>query len=142
MVVDSSAVVSIFLRRPGCERLIDALSGSERAGIGAPTLAEAGVELGRATGRDLHGLLARFVQEFDLTVIPFSDAHSRTAAEAFRLYGQGGQGSLPGARGRERRKAEDGLDFGGCLSYATARLARQPLLADDKRFARTDLELI
>jgi uncharacterized protein with PIN domain len=82
--------VSIFLRRPGCERLIDALSGSDRAGIGAPTLAEAGVELGLATGRDLHGLLARFVQEFDLTVIPFSDAHSRTAEEAFRRFGQGG----------------------------------------------------
>ena len=135
MVVDSSAVVSIFLRRPGCERLIDALSGSERAGIGAPTLAEAGVELARATGRDLHGLLARFVQEFDLTVIPFSDAHSRTAEDAFRRYGKGGPAS---ARGAER----SGLDFGGCLAYATARLARQPLLADDVRFGRTDLDLI
>ncbi len=132
MVVDSSAVVSIFLRRPGCERLIDALSGSERAGIGAPTLAEAGVELGRATGRDLHGLLSRFIQEFELTVIPFSDAHSRAAAEAFRRWGQG----------IDRSREKDGLDFGGCLSYATARLARQPLLADDARFGRTDLELV
>ena len=139
MVVDSSAVVSIFLRRPGCERLIDALSGSERAGIGAPTLAEAGVELGRATGRDLHGLLARFVQEFDLTVIPFSDAHSRAAEEAFRRFGQLGPAA---GRGKERRTEKDALDFGGCLSYATARLARQPLLADDARFGKTDLELI
>lgn len=132
MVVDSSAVVSIFLRRPGCERLIDALSGSERAGIGAPTLAEAGVALARATGRDLHGLLARFVQEFDLAVIPFSDAHARAAADAFRRFGAGRRG----ARGR------GGLDFGGCLAYAVARLARQPLLADDPRFAVTDLELV
>jgi ribonuclease VapC len=139
VVVDSSAVVSIFLRRPGCERLIDALSGSERAGIGAPTLAEAGVELGRATGRDLHGLLARFVQEFDLTVIPFSDAHSRAAAEAFRRYGRSAES---GARAQARRGANEGLDFGGCLSYATAHLARQPLLADDARFSRTDLELV
>lgn len=139
MVVDSSAVVSIFLRRPGCERLIDVLSGSERAGIGAPTLVEAGVELGRATGRDLHGLLARFVQEFDLTVIPFSDAHSRTAEEAFRRFGAGGEVA---SRARESRKEPAGLDFGGCLAYATARLARQPLLADDERFGRTDLELI
>lgn len=134
MVVDSSAVVSIFLRRPGCERLIAALSGSSPAAIGAPTLAEAGVELGRATGRDVQGLVLRFVQEFDLTVIPFSDAHSRAAAEAFRRYG----GSALKAKG----KPGDALDFGGCLSYATARLSRQPLLADDARFAKTDLELI
>jgi ribonuclease VapC len=135
VVVDSSAVVSIFLRRPGCKRLIDALSGSNRAGIGAPTLVEAGVELGLATGRDLHGLLARFIQEFDLAVIPFSDAHSRAAEEAFRRYGKGGAGS---PKGGERA----GLDFGGCLAYATARLARQPLLADDARFGKTDLELV
>ena len=132
MVVDSSAVVSIFLRRPGCERLIDALSGSARAGIGAPTLAEAGVELGLATGRDLQGLLARFVQEFDLTVIPFSDAHSRAASDAFRRWGKPGTGE----------RSRDALDFGGCLSYAVARLARQPLLADDSRFGRTDLDLV
>ncbi|MGH7855787.1 MAG: type II toxin-antitoxin system VapC family toxin [Candidatus Binatia bacterium] len=134
--MDSSAVVSIFLRRPGCERLIAALSGPNRAGIGAPTLAEAGVELGFATGRDLQGLVLRFVQEFDLTVIPFSDAHSRAAAEAFRRYGN------KTAVSKQKRKQSAGLDFGGCLSYATARLSRQPLLADDASFERTDLELI
>ena len=136
MVVDSSAVVSIFLRRPGCERLIAALSGSSPAAIGAPTLAEAGVELGRATGRDVQGLVLRFVQEFDLTVIPFSDAHSRAATDAFRRYGKkGGSGKKSRARSAE-------LDFGGCLAYATAHLSRQPLLADDERFRKTDLELI
>jgi ribonuclease VapC len=137
MVVDSSAVVSIFLRRPGCERLIAALSGSSRAGIGAPTLAEAGVELGFATGRDLQGLVLRFVQEFDLTVIPFSDAHSKAAAEAFRRYGKK---AAAGKKSRARPAA--GLDFGGCLAYATAHLSRQPLLADDESFRKTDLELI
>lgn len=125
--MDSSAVASIFLRRPGHERLIAALAGGERAGIGAPTLAEAGYEISLAAGRDVHGLLARFVQEFDLTVIPFGDAHSRAAAEAFRTWGRAGDGAL---------------GFGECLAYATARLARQPLLADDERFGRTDLELV
>ena len=128
MVVDSSAVASIFLRRPGYERLLAALAGPERAGIGAPSLAEASLEISRETGRDVHGLIARFVQELDLTVIPFSEAHSRAAAEAFRLYG--------------RRSSRAGLDFGECLAYAVARLARQPLLTDDARFAKTDVELV
>jgi len=128
VIVDSSAVTSVFLRRPGHERLIAALAGTERAGIGAPTLVEAGFELSVETGKDVQPLLARFVQEFQLTVIPFSDAHSRAASQAYRSFGRG--------------RSKVGLDFGECLSYATARLARQPLLADDPRFARTDLDLI
>jgi len=128
VIVDSSAVTSVFLRRPGHERLIAALAGTERAGIGAPTLVEAGFELSVETGKDVQPLLARFVQEFQLTVIPFSDAHSRAAGQAYRSYGRG--------------RSKVGLGFGECLSYASARLARQPLLADDPRFARTDLDLI
>lgn len=128
MIVDSSAVAAIFLRRPGHERLIEALARAERAGIGAPTLTEAAVEIGAAAGRDVQGLVARFVQELDLVVIPFSDAHARAAAEAFRHFGGGGKRSA-------------GLELGECFAYATARLARQPLLADDPRFAKTDLEL-
>jgi ribonuclease VapC len=127
MIVDTSAVTAIFLRRPGHEGLIASLAGTSRAGIGAPTLVEAGFELAAETGRDVGGLLARFVQEFDLEVVPFSEAHARAAAEAWRRHGPG--------------SGRAGLDFGDCLAYAVARLARQPLLAADPRFARTDLEL-
>ena len=72
-------------------------------------------------------MLARFVQEFELQVVPFSDAHFRAALDAHQRFGEG------------HHKAA--LDFGDCLSYATARLARQPLLCDDRRFGLTDLEL-
>ena len=40
---------------------------------------------------------------------------------------------------RDRHQAA--LDFGDCLSYATAHLARQPLLCDDRRFSSTDLDI-
>jgi len=127
VILDSSAVASICFRRRGYERLLAALAGSDQAGIGAPTLAEATFEISLEAGKDVHGLVARFVQEFDLTIVPFSDAHSRAAAEAFHRWG------------RSRSKAA--LDFGECLAYATAHVARQPLLAADPRFAKTDLDL-
>ncbi len=127
MIVDSSAVESIFLRKPGYERLIDALAAARQAGVGAPTLTEANLDLALATGRDVHPLLSRFLQEFELSIVPFSDVHCRVAAEAFRRFGQGNH--------------EAALDFGDCLAYATARLAGQPLLVADDRFAATDLEL-
>lgn len=127
MIVDASALVSIFLRRPGHERLIDALAGSRKSGIGAPSLAEASVEIAAETGKDVQAMVARFVQVFDLSVIPFSDVHARAALDAFDRFG-----TKPKARG---------LDFGDCLAYATAHLAKQPLLADDERFGDTDLTL-
>ena len=128
MIVDSSAVTSIFLRRAGCERLIDALANAGSAGVGAPTLAEASLALAKPFGREVHALLARFIQEFELQVVPFSDAHFRAAVEAHERFGAG------------RHKAA--LDFGDCLAYATARLARQPLLCDDEKFGKTDLETV
>ena len=128
MIVDASAVTSIFLRKPGCERLIDALAESGFAGVGAPTLAEASLELAEPLGREVHALLARFVQEFELQIVPFSDAHYRAAVEAHERFGAG--------------RHEAALDFGDCLSYATARLARQPLLCDDGSFGKTDLPLV
>ncbi|KAB2960337.1 MAG: type II toxin-antitoxin system VapC family toxin, partial [Thermoanaerobaculia bacterium] len=106
VIVDSSVVTSIFLRRPGHERLIDALAGAGRAGIGAPTLAEANAEISRATGADLEGLVSRFLQEFGVEVVPFGESHTRAAVDAWRRYG--------GGHGRA------GLDLGGCLVYATA----------------------
>jgi len=127
VIVDSSAVTSIFLRKPGCERLIDALANAGSAGVGAPTLAEASLELAKPFGREVHALLARFVQEFELQVVPFSDAHFRAAVDAHQRFGEG------------QHKAA--LDFGDCLAYATARLAKQPLLCDDARFGKTDLDV-
>lgn len=128
MIVDASAVASIFRRKAGCERLIDALAAAPAAGIGAPTLAEASLLLAADAGRDVHGMLARFVQEFGLAIVPFSDAHFRAALDAHQRFGKG------------HHKAA--LDFGDCLAYATARLARQPLLCDERRFGLTDLEIV
>jgi ribonuclease VapC len=50
------------------------------------------------------------------------------AAEAFARYGKG------------RHRAA--LNFGDCMSYAVAKLARQPLLCTGGDFAKTDLKLV
>ena len=50
------------------------------------------------------------------------------AAVAFRRYGKG------------RHRA--GLDDGDCMTYATASVAGEPLLALGDDFAATDLELV
>lgn len=125
MILDSSAVVAITLREPGFESLLAAMDAASRIGIGAPTLVETAIVLSARTGLDGRGLVSRFLLEGDVAVVPFTDAHFGTAVDAWLRFGRG------------RHPA--GLNFGGCLSYATARLASEPLLFTGNDFHRTDI---
>ena len=128
MILDSSAVVAILLREPRYESLLDTLCETAEAGIGAPTLVEAGIVLAARTKTDSRGLLARFLAEAAVITIPFSDAHFSTAVDAWLRFGKG------------RHPAA--LNYGDCLAYATARVAGQPLLCTGNDFAQTDLQTV
>jgi len=125
MILDSSAVVAITLQEPGFENLLAAMDAAARIGIGAPTLVETAIVLSARTGLDGRGLVSRFLLEADIAVVPFTDAHFGTAVDAWLRFGRG------------RHPA--GLNFGDCLSYATARLASEPLLFTGNDFRRTDI---
>lgn len=125
MILDTSAVVAILLREPGHERLLERLGAETGVAIGGPTLAETGIVLTARLGIPGLTLLARFVQEAELVVVPFSDEHWPVAVEAFRRFGKG------------RHPAA--LNFGDCLTYATARLADEELLSLGDDFGKTDL---
>ncbi len=125
MILDSSALVALLVREPGWESILDRLTASPTAGVGAATLAEAGIVLTSRLGIEGKRLLALLVMEAELQVLPFGDAHWKAAVDAFRRYGKG------------RHRA--GLNFGDCLAYATAKLANQPILCTGSDFGRTDL---
>lgn len=127
MIVDTSVLVALVLREPGWEGARDRLAAATSAGVGAPTLAETGLVLSVKLGGDPRAILVRLLQEFRIAVVPFDDGHWREAVGAYQRYGKG------------RHAAR--LNFGDCLSYATARLAAQPLLCVGEDFAKTDLEL-
>jgi ribonuclease VapC len=125
MILDSSAVVAILLREPGHDALLETLSGAPEVGIGAPTLVEAAIVLSARTGSDSRGLLSRFLAESGVVTIPMTDAHWSTAVDAWLRFGKG------------RHPAA--LNFGDCLSFATARVSNRALLCVGNDFARTDL---
>lgn len=125
MILDSSAVVAILVREPDFERLLDRLTPG--AGIGAPTLVEIGIVVTRKLGSHGRTSLAGFLQESEVVTVPFTDDHWRVGLDAFLRFGKG------------RHPAA--LNFGDCLTYATARLAGEPLLCRGEDFARTDLAL-
>jgi ribonuclease VapC len=127
MIIDTSALVAIFFKESGFEEVLEKLVSSQAAAIGTPTLAEAGIVLNARLRADSRGLLSMFLQEFDVATVPFGDAHWREAIDAYSRFGKG------------RHSA--GLNFGDCLAYAVAKLARQPLLCVGNDFRRTDLDL-
>lgn len=127
MILDSSAVVAVFLREPSHEIILEKLTTASQLGIGAPTLVETALVLSARIGEDARARLARFREEAAVSIVPFTDVHYSVAVDAWLKYGKG------------RHPAH--LNFGDCLAYATAKLAGQPLLCRGQDFTKTDLDL-
>ena len=128
MILDSSAILAVFLREPGYESVLEALVNADALGIGSPTLAETAIVLEARLGGQASGWLEKFVDEFRVVEIPFGPIHRREAVAAYARYGKG--------------RHEAGLNFGDCLAYAVSRLAGQALLCVGPDFSSTDLELV
>jgi len=125
MVLDSSAIVAIFLREPGWDQLLNRLEVATCRGIGAPTLVEAAMVLTNRLGDGAMSLLLEFCATQDIEIIPFSDAHGHAAIGAFLRFGKG------------RHPAA--LNYGDCLTYAVASVAEEPLMFVGDDFSRTDV---
>jgi ribonuclease VapC len=126
LILDSSALVAMMLREAGAEELEQKIREADLLAVGAPTLFETGMvmtvkggEMGRAT-------VSSFLDDLDIVVTPFDERHWRAAFGAFTRFGKG------------RHPA--GLNFGDCLTYATARIADRPLLFIGDDFAQTDIQ--
>ena len=118
MVIDTSALLAIFLGEPERQLFLDLIVQSEARHISAASLLETGIVLearrGEAAGRDIE-------------VVPVDADQSDIARSAWRKYGKGRH---PGA-----------LNFGDCFSYALAKSLDQPLLAKGDDFSQTDIQL-
>lgn len=125
MILDSSAILSVLFEEDGHSTVIDTLADAEILAIGAPTLFETGMVA--ISVFDLHGraLVSQFLERWNVLITPFEARHWRVAADAFIRYGKG------------RHPAR--LNFGDCMTYATAQLAAMPLLYVGDDFARTDI---
>jgi ribonuclease VapC len=127
LILDSSAIVSVIEEEDGFDDLAEALARAPSVAVGAPTLFETAIVLIAREGKAGRTSLVRFLEDNDVAAIPFGARHWTVAAEAFVRFGKG------------RHPAR--LNYGDCMTYATARLADDPLLCVGDDFARTDLPL-
>ncbi len=125
MILDSSAAVSIVLEEEGSVLLEETLVAAESVAIGVPTMFETAMVLTAREGAAGRHALSALVTDNEIAPIPFDEHHYNVALEAFVRYGKG------------RHPAR--LNYGDCMTYATARLAERPLLYVGEDFAKTDL---
>jgi ribonuclease VapC len=127
VILDSSAVIAVFLQEPAYDALLHKIDSATSRAIGTPTLAEAGIVLTSRLQRSAIGLVSRFVQALDIVTVPFVEEHWQETVDAFDRFGRG------------RHPAS--LNFGDCMTYAVAKLSGEPLLCMGADFAKTDLEI-
>jgi ribonuclease VapC len=97
--------------------------------IGWPTLLELQVVLTNRSKRpDQREFISFLVSQPNITPVEFGRSHYAAAAEAMVRYGKG--------RGHPAQ-----LNYGDCMAYAVAKVARVPLIYKGNDFAQTDINL-
>src|SRR5580658_10330583 len=127
MVIDTSAIVAIFLgefeRKPFLEHILQA----ETKLISAANSLETGIVLEARRGESAGREFDLFMVRAKLEVVPVDAEQVEIARSAWRRYGKG------------RHRA--GLNFGDCFAYALAKCSGEALLAKGGDFAQTDVEV-
>lgn len=125
MTLDASVLIAILQSESGALDLVDRILEANVVRIGTPTLVETAVVLAHKRQRPVLADVTALVGELGIAVVPFGAEHWEAAASAFERFGRG------------RHKA--GLNFGDCMTYATAAVAGDALLFLGNDFSKTDI---
>lgn len=124
IVVDTSALGSIYRREGDTDILQAAISSADRVFLPASVYVE--FSFLRRYGQT-RAWLDRIIAAYGISITPLDAATARLAADAAEHYGRGS--------GHPAR-----LNFGDCLSYAVAKHLEAPLLFKGDDFRHTDIE--
>src|ERR1700736_2179513 len=127
MVIDTSALLAIFLAEPERKPFLDSIFQTETRMISAATMLETGIVLEARRGESAGREFDLFVVRANLQIVAVDSEQAEIARSAWRKYGKG------------RHPAA--LNFGDCFAYALAKSSGEPLLAKGTDFALTDLEV-
>ena len=125
MVLDTSAIIAILRNEADADGYREAIERADTLRIGAPTLLECEIVARAALGDEGSTDLDNFLIALDVHVEPFGRLEADYARHAYRRFGKG------------RHPA--GLNFGDCLTFATAVAHNEPLLFKGGDFAQTNI---
>lgn len=125
MVIDTSALVAIFLNEPERQSFLADIIAAETRLVSAATVLEAGIVLEARRGESAGREFDLFVVRANIQIVAVDAEQADLARSAWRKYGKG------------RHPAA--LNFGDCFSYALAKSTGEPLLAKGTDFGLTDI---
>lgn len=120
MVIDTSALVAIFLGEAERERFLEAILDAGTALLSAVTLVETANVLESRRGRAAVLELDIFLHEAKMQIVSVDANQAAEARSGFRKYGKG------------RHPA--GLNFGDCFTYSLAVVSGEAVLAKGGEF--------
>ena len=127
MVIDTSALVAIFLGEPERQMFRGAILSAESRLISAASVFETAMVLEGRRGEVAAREFDLFVIRANVDIVPVDAGQAELARSAWRRFGKG------------RHPA--GLNFGDCFTYALAKFSGEPILAKGTDFVRTDVEV-
>ena len=128
MIVDSSAIVAILKQEPDWREFLATLDAADDISISAGTYFEISIVIGRLNDPIMNRQIDELMEEFDISIEPFTAEQAQIARQAYRDYGRGSGHPA-------------NLNFGDCFAYALARVKREPLLYKGDDFVHTDVRL-
>jgi ribonuclease VapC len=128
MVLDSSAVLAIFLNEPEREAFLKIIFDSRKKLFSVASALETAIVLEARKGEIASRELDLFLHDSGIELVSVDVEQLEIARLAFSKYGKG------------RNPA--GLNFGDCFAYALSKVSGEKLLAKGQDFNKTDLELI
>jgi ribonuclease VapC len=126
MVIDTSAIVAIFLGEPERTIFLGSIRNAETRFVSAATVLEIGIVLESRLGESASREFDLFLVRMKIETIPMDAEQAEVARSAWRKYGKG------------RHAA--GLNFRDCFVYALAKCFDEPILAKGEDFKQTDAE--
>jgi ribonuclease VapC len=124
IIVDTSALVTIFLREPEFERYLQCMAEHSTSWVPVPCYLE--FCLLRQLGNDRREWIDQFLADRSMSIAAIEPQHGAIAADAASIYGKG-----------SGHPAQ--LNFGDCLTYAVAKDRDLPLLFRGRDFQHTDI---
>ena len=127
MVIDTSAILAILLRKPAADQLLSAVEADRTRLVSAASVVEASLVLLGRYGEAGDSPLDRLLRSIGAEVVPVGEEQVALARDGALRFGRG------------RHPAA--LNFGDCFSYALSVERGEPLLFVGDDFPQTDVEV-
>lgn len=128
MVIDTSAVVAVFLNEPERNHFLEQIIQAGKRLISAATVVEAGIVLEARQGPSVSRDFDLFLHEAGIEIVSVDEIQASQARSSFRQYGKG------------RHPAA--LNFGDCFTHALAIVSGEPVLAKGNEFRSANLQVV